>query len=115
MRCSSSSPSGPAPRSVIGRESTDGHSLGSVMSPAYPLEPSLEEMRVMGEAALRTLIDFVSGLDDAPASDHEGALEMAARFREEAPEFGESFDKVLASVIEASSKSVEYAGPGFFA
>ncbi len=69
----------------------------------------------MGETALRTLIDFVSGLDDAPAADHEGALELAARFREEAPEFGEAFDKVLAQVMEASSKSIEYAGPGFFA
>jgi len=85
------------------------------MSGLYPLEPSLDEMRSMGEAALTAYIDFVEGLDEAPSVDHDGVNELAARFREEAPEFGDSFEKVLAQVIEASSKSVEYAGPGFFA
>jgi aromatic-L-amino-acid decarboxylase len=81
----------------------------------YPLEPSVEEMRSMGESALRAYIDFVAGLDEAPAVDHDGVIELAARYREEAPEFGESFEKVLEQVVEASSKSIEYAGPGFFA
>lgn len=81
----------------------------------YPLEPSDEQMRAMGSAALGALIEFVSGLDEAPAVDHDGVLELAARYREEAPEFGESFEKVLASIMEASAKSVESAGPGFFA
>src|ERR1700704_1024099 len=85
------------------------------MTGPYPLEPSVEQMHSMGETALGALIDFVSGLDDAPSVDHDGVMEVAARFREEAPEFGESFEKVLASIIEASSKSIEYAGPGFFA
>jgi aromatic-L-amino-acid decarboxylase len=81
----------------------------------YPLEPSVEEMRSMGEAALGAYIDFVAGLDDAPSVDHDGATELAARFREQAPEFGSSFEKLLAQIMEGASKSVEYAGPGFFA
>ena len=69
----------------------------------------------MGDAALRAYIEFVSGLDDAPAVDHDGVTELAARYREEAPEFGEAFEKVLAQIMEGAAKSVEYAGPGFFA
>jgi aromatic-L-amino-acid decarboxylase len=71
-------------------------------------------MRAMGEAALEALITFIDGLPNAPAVDHEGVHDLATRFREEAPEFGEPFEKVLTSILEASSKSVEYAGPGFF-
>lgn len=84
------------------------------MARSFPLEPSLDEMKAMGEAALEVLVRFVDGLDDAPSLDREGAEELAARFREEAPEFGESFEKVLGQITEASSKGIETAGPGFF-
>ena len=84
------------------------------MARSFPLEPSIDEMRAMGEAALDALVRFVGGLDDAPSQDREGAEELAARFREEAPEFGESFEKVLGQITDASSKGIETAGPGFF-
>lgn len=84
------------------------------MARSFPLEPSVDEMKAMGEAALDALVRFVGGLDDAPSLDREGAEELAARFREEAPEFGESFEKVLGQITEASSKGIETAGPGFF-
>jgi aromatic-L-amino-acid/L-tryptophan decarboxylase len=80
----------------------------------FPLEPSADEMRMMADGALDAIVGFVSGLDDAPSVDRTGVAELAARFREEAPEFGESFDKVLASVVEASAKGIETGGPGFF-
>lgn len=84
------------------------------MPRSYPLEPGPDEMRSMGEAALDALVGFVEGLDGAPALDRVGAEELAARLREEAPEFGESFEKVLGQIVEASSKGIETAGPGFF-
>jgi aromatic-L-amino-acid decarboxylase len=71
-------------------------------------------MRAMGRAAVEALVGFIEGLDDAPALERTGAEELAARFREEAPEFGESFEKVLGQVVEAASKGIETAGPGFF-
>jgi aromatic-L-amino-acid/L-tryptophan decarboxylase len=71
-------------------------------------------MRAMTSGALDAMVEFVRGLPDAPATDQDGVGELAARFREEAPEFGESFDKVLTAVIEASAKGVETGGPGFF-
>jgi aromatic-L-amino-acid decarboxylase len=80
----------------------------------FPLEPSSDEMRNMARGALDAVVEFVEGLASAPASDGEGVAELASRFREEAPEFGESFEKVLASIVEASSKGIETGGPGFF-
>jgi aromatic-L-amino-acid decarboxylase len=71
-------------------------------------------MRAMAAGAVDALVEFVEGLDAAPASDTEDVAELAARFREEAPEFGESFEKVLASIVEASAKGIESGGPGFF-
>lgn len=68
----------------------------------------------MGSSALDALVEFIEALPDAPASDRSGAEELAALFREEAPEFGESFEKVLGRILEASSKGIETAGPGFF-
>ena len=86
----------------------------AVSTGRFPLEPSSEDMRAMASGAIDAIVEFVDGLDSAPASDRDGVIELAARFREEAPEFGESFDKVLASVLEASGKGIETGGPGFF-
>jgi hypothetical protein len=43
----------------------------------YPLDPSPEQMRAMGEAAVDYVIDFIHGLSEAPAQNVEGALEAA--------------------------------------
>lgn len=80
----------------------------------FPLEPSADEMRMMAGRAVDAIVRFVSELDDAPSVDLEGVDELATRFREEAPEFGASFDEVLASITEASAKGIETGGPGFF-
>lgn len=80
----------------------------------YPLEPSAEQMRSMGDAALEVLTRFLSGLDDAPASDGAGAEELVARLRRPPSENGTPFEGVLAELVEASSKGIETAGPGFF-
>ena len=43
----------------------------------YALDPSPEEMRAMGEAAVDYVIDFIHGLSDAPARNVDGALEAS--------------------------------------
>lgn len=68
----------------------------------------------MASSAAEALVGFVQGLQDAPALERSGAAELALRFREEAPEFGEPFEKILDQILEASSKGIETAGPGFF-
>ncbi len=81
----------------------------------HPLEPDAPQMREIGRAALDALVAFVEGLPDAPAADREGAGELARRFRGAAPEEGRPFPEVLAEVVEASSKAIETAGPGYLA
>jgi aromatic-L-amino-acid/L-tryptophan decarboxylase len=72
-------------------------------------------MRAMGEAALGYLIGFIHGLDDAPAQNTDGALEIAGRLREAPPETGGDFDRLFADVQEAVAHTFEYSGPGYLA
>ena len=79
----------------------------------YPFDPSPEEMRAMGEAALDYVIGFIHGLEDAPAQNVEGALEAALRLKATPPEEGGSFEEVLGQFREAAARSLETAGPGY--
>jgi aromatic-L-amino-acid decarboxylase len=85
------------------------------MGRMYPLDPEPQQMREMGEAALAYLVDFIGGLDDAPAENTEGALGLARRLRGAPPERGGSFEDVFAEMREAVSHTYEYAGPGYLA
>jgi aromatic-L-amino-acid decarboxylase len=85
------------------------------MDGMLPLDPAPEDMRAMGEAAVAYLIDFIGGLDDAPADATDGAVALAARLREEPPELGGDFEPLLREVQEAVSHTFEYAGPGYLA
>ena len=85
------------------------------MGRMYPLDPGPEQMREMGEAALSYLIDFIHGLEDAPASNAEGGVEVAHRLRSAPPEDGGPFEEVLADVREAAAHAYEPAGPGYLA
>ena len=80
-----------------------------------PLDPSPEDMRAMGQAALEYLIGFIEGLDEAPAAATEGALELAFRLRSAPSEASGSFDELFAGVREAIAHTFEYAGPGYLA
>ncbi len=81
----------------------------------YPLEPSPEDMRAMGDAAVSFLVDFVDRLPEAPASDFEGAVELARRIREAPPEDPGSFDPLMDLVALGAEKASNNAGPGFLA
>jgi aromatic-L-amino-acid decarboxylase len=79
----------------------------------YPLDPSPEDMRAMGEAALDYVIGFLHGLDDAPAQNVDGALDAALALRASPPEEGGSFEETFARFRDAAARSFETAGPGY--
>jgi aromatic-L-amino-acid decarboxylase len=81
----------------------------------YPLDPSPEQMREMGEAALAYVVGFLSGRDDAPAHGFEGAVEAADARRAAPPEQGGAFPPLLELVDEIARYSSDNAGPGFLA
>jgi aromatic-L-amino-acid decarboxylase len=79
----------------------------------YPLDPSPEQMRAMGEAAIEYVIGFIHGLDEAPARNVGGALDAALRLRRSPPEEGGSFDDVFAEFRDAAARAYETCGPGY--
>ncbi|HET9672736.1 MAG TPA: aminotransferase class I/II-fold pyridoxal phosphate-dependent enzyme [Actinomycetota bacterium] len=79
----------------------------------YPLDPSPEQMREMGEAALEYVIGFLHGLEDAPAQNVEGALEAALRLRASPPEQGVPFAEAFDDFRGAAERALETAGPGY--
>ena len=82
---------------------------------SMPLDPSPSQMREMGESVLTYLIDFIRGLDDAPAEATEGALNLARRLRAAPPEDGKPFPELFAQVQDAIARTFEYSGPGYLA
>jgi len=69
----------------------------------------------MMDAAASLLERFYRELPDAPASDLDGALELAASLREPIPEEGRPFEEVLALVEHGAEKGFNTAGPGYLA
>jgi aromatic-L-amino-acid/L-tryptophan decarboxylase len=80
-----------------------------------PLDPSPEQMRELGEAALAYAIDFLERRPDAPVSDLVDAAETARRYRESPPEEGGEFKELLDLVEVAALKATDNSGPGFLA
>ncbi len=80
-----------------------------------PLDPSPSQMREMGESVLTYLVDFIRGLDDAPAEATDGALDLARRLRASPPEDGRPFAELFAQVQDAVARTFEYSGPGYLA
>jgi len=81
----------------------------------YPLDPSPEQMREMGEAALAYAIDFLGRRDGAPAVQAPGAAEVAKAHREAPPEAGGEFAPLLELVETIATNAADNAGPGFLA
>ena len=69
----------------------------------------------MGVAAIEETIAFIQGLDDAPADNLEGSMELARELRRSPPEEGGDFDELMKEFLAAMSKAREYAGPGYLA
>jgi len=81
----------------------------------YPLDPSPEQMREMGEAAIAYAVDFLSRRQDAPATGFEGAVEAADARHAAPPEDGDGFAPLLDLVDEIARYASDNAGPGFLA
>jgi aromatic-L-amino-acid/L-tryptophan decarboxylase len=84
------------------------------MSPVpYPLDPTPDQMREMGHAALDYLIEFTASQDAQPALDVEGAIDAARSVREPPPEDGGSFDRLMDQVDLIAAKAYNTTGPGY--
>lgn len=79
----------------------------------YPLDPSAEQMREMGRAALEYAIDFIGRRVDAPATKPPEAAEVARAHREPPPEAGGEFAPLLELVETIANNAPDNAGPGF--
>jgi aromatic-L-amino-acid decarboxylase len=80
---------------------------------SYPLDPSPEQMLAMGDEAVRTAVEFLQGVSDAPASDYSTEAEVVSRLREPVPESGGPFEEALATIVAAAHVGHETSGPGF--
>src|SRR5438309_764674 len=83
--------------------------------PSYPLEPSPDDMRSMGQAALELLIRFVGDLPASPAVDLDGVEEVVAALRAGPAENGRPFPDVLEDVRSGAAKAFNTTGPGYLA
>jgi aromatic-L-amino-acid/L-tryptophan decarboxylase len=82
---------------------------------AYPLEPDRDEMRAIADRAVTFVVDFISALPDAPASDLDGYEEAVRRVSGDAPEAGTSFAELVDQVALGAAKAFNPAGPGYLA
>jgi aromatic-L-amino-acid decarboxylase len=79
----------------------------------YAFDPSPEQMREMGEAALAYYVEFLRGQDDASAAGEGGGLEAARSYREPPPEAGGEFKPLLEMVEVAANTSYGTTSPGY--
>lgn len=83
---------------------------------SYPLDPSPDQMRKMGDQAVTYLVEFLRSVGEVPANDMEGAVEVALSVRGSPPDVGDmDFDAAMDLVALAASRGSNNAGPGFLA
>lgn len=85
------------------------------MTEHVSFDPGPEELRSMGNHVIDTLAGFITSLNESPASDMEGAYELAAALRLPPPDEGQDFKALVDTVMEAASKAYNTAGPGYLA
>jgi len=81
----------------------------------YPLDPSPEQMREMGRAALEYAIDFLGRRVGARAAQPPDAPEVARAHRGPPPEVGGEFAPLLELIETIANNATDNAGPGFLA
>jgi aromatic-L-amino-acid/L-tryptophan decarboxylase len=79
----------------------------------YPLEPTPDQMREMGQAALEYLVGFIQAQSELAASDVEGAMEAARSVRAAPPERGGSFEQLMDTVDLIAANAYNTTGPGY--
>jgi len=79
-------------------------------------DPPPDQMRAMAAAVADVLITWIGGLEDAPATATEHAMEVAARLVAPPPETGTGdLARLLEDALEAARHTFEYSGPGYLA
>src|SRR5262245_2153275 len=81
----------------------------------YPLEPSTEEMRRLGERALDFVVRFIENLPASPAVDLDDVEPVIATLRRPPTEDGRPFPEVLEEVGMGAAKAFNTTGPGYLA
>ncbi|GAA4511357.1 MULTISPECIES: pyridoxal phosphate-dependent decarboxylase family protein [Nonomuraea] len=81
----------------------------------YPLEPGPEQVRLMGEAVLAFVEDFLRDLPELPAFDPARSAALAGVLREPAPELGSPLSGLLSTLHAAARDGAASAGPGYLA
>jgi aromatic-L-amino-acid decarboxylase len=83
---------------------------------AYPLEPTVAEMRAWVEAALARILPHIESLPAQPAAATEGAVELARSLAEPLPRTGTPLPELLNLLFDrAIPASFNTAGPGYLA
>src|SRR4051794_5585729 len=82
----------------------------------YPLEPDATEMHDLVDAAMRRIVAHIETLPSQPASNVDGAAELARTLIEPLPERGIAYEQLLDFLFdEAIPRSFNAAGPGYLA
>jgi aromatic-L-amino-acid decarboxylase len=82
----------------------------------FPLEPDASEMHRLVDAAMRRIVAHIESLPSQPASNVDGAAELARTLIEPLPERGVAFEQLLDFLFdEAIPRSFNAAGPGYLA
>jgi aromatic-L-amino-acid/L-tryptophan decarboxylase len=79
----------------------------------FDLDPSAR--RAIAEAAVDYVLGFIDDRESAPASNLDGAYELARALRRPPPEEGRAFEDLLSEISDGASKAYDTAGPGYLA
>src|SRR3954453_20323751 len=82
----------------------------------YPLEPDATEMHDLVDAPMRRIVGHIESLPSQPASNVDGAAELARTLIEPLPERGIAYEQLLDFLFdEAIPRSFNAASPGYLA
>jgi aromatic-L-amino-acid decarboxylase len=98
--------------SVRDRDATFRHPFPRA---ALSLDPDAATLRQWTDECARFAVDHVLSLPQQPSADLDGAVDVAARFREPPPETGTSLSVLLERFGAATAKSFTTSGPGYLA
>jgi aromatic-L-amino-acid decarboxylase len=86
------------------------------MNATYPLEPDASEMHRLVDEAMRRIVAHIESLPSQPASNVDGATELARTLIEPLPQHGIAYEQLLDFLFdEAIPRSFNAAGPGYLA